>query len=89
VPTGGLQLIWQGTGNSWDWDQADDILDSNGNPNAAKGSILNGNKLTIELSKALKNYDDFVESYMAKILLGYYSPDIAGLGVIKAYLLYE
>jgi uncharacterized protein YxeA len=89
APSGGLQVIWQGDGNAWDWAQNDEILSDTGSPNAAKGASLSGNVLKIELSKALKDYSKLAASTKAKIFIAYYSPDAAGLGITRAYLIIE
>ena len=87
VPSGTLQLIWQGDGKEpSDWNQ-EDITTNMGKELPAKGTSFDGNKLTIELSKALKGYDDFVKSTQAKIILGYYSTTLDDLGIKEAYLL--
>jgi hypothetical protein len=86
-PIGGLQVIWQGDGNGWAWDQMDGVLSNDGVPDASKGAVLSGdNVLTIELSKALKNYNKLAGSTQAKIYLGYYSNTVADLGVFEADL---
>nr|AGS51647.1 glycoside hydrolase family 5 [uncultured bacterium contig00026] len=90
APTGGLQIVWQGNYNSnWDWNQTDGILAS-GVPDATKGAALSEDfVLTIELSLALTNYSQLASCTQAKFLLGYFSPDIAGLGITSAYLVIE
>jgi hypothetical protein len=89
-PTGGLQVIWQGDGNSWDWAQNDGILSDTGSPSASKGATLSGdNELKIELSKALKDYSKLAASTKAKIFVAYYTGGVAGLGVTRAYLICE
>jgi hypothetical protein len=89
APSGGLQMIWQGDGNAWDWAQNDGVLGDAGSPNASKGASLSGNVLKIELSKALKDYSKLAASTKAKLFIAYYTPDIAGLGITKAYLILE
>jgi hypothetical protein len=89
APAGGLHIVWQSDIDDWDWNQTE-ILNANGIPYADKGTILDGNIIIIELSKVLKNYSKFVKTrWNVKLLLGYFSPDIAGLGVRGAYFLYE
>jgi hypothetical protein len=89
-PTGGLQVIWQGDGNSWTWEQQDNVLTSSGAPNAIRGATLSDdNVLTIELSKALKNYGRMARCTKIKLYLGYYSKNIDDLGVIQADLVSE
>nr|AXS01229.1 hypothetical protein [uncultured bacterium] len=89
-PAGGLQIIWQGDSDGWNWNQNDGVLSDKGEPNAAKGASLSeDNVLTIDLSKALNKYSDyFVNNTKTKILLGYYSDDVAALGIKKADFLY-
>jgi hypothetical protein len=84
-PTGGLQLIWQGDKNNWTWEQQDGILSNSGAPNANRGATLSDdNVLTIELSKALKNYSRMERCTLVKIYLGYYSKTVDDLGVFQA-----
>jgi hypothetical protein len=84
-PIGGLQVIWQGDGNGWGWAQMDGVLANDGTPNADKGAVLSAdNVLRIELSKAFVNYDLIKESTQFKMFLGYYSDNIADLGITKA-----
>jgi len=85
VPTGGMQIIWQGDSDDYGWNQ-EDILSNLGAADASKGTSFEGTTLKIELSKALKNYSVYITNTKVKILIAYYSPDIAGLGVTKAYL---
>jgi post-segregation antitoxin (ccd killing protein) len=90
-PTGGFDMIWQGTGNDWSWDQQDGILSNEGEPNAQLGAtileVAGKVILKIELSKALKNYNLLASSaFNAKFYIAYYSPDIEGLGITRAYL---
>jgi hypothetical protein len=89
-PTGGLQMIWQGDSDGWNWNQNDGVLADDGTPNAAKGATLSDdNVLTIDLSKALNKYSDmFVNNTKTKILLGYYSPNVEALGITKAEFTY-
>jgi uncharacterized repeat protein (TIGR02543 family) len=90
-PVGGVQLVWQGAGSGIDpsaWN-ANTITSDSGDPNPAKGTSWDAeNKFfTIELSKALIDYNVFVTAVDgAKILLGYWSPK-GGLGVVDAWLL--
>jgi hypothetical protein len=86
-PSGGLQIVWQGS-LSWSWNQ-ENILTDSGEAIPEKGTSIEGNTLKIELSLALKDYDKFQGSEQAKVLIAYYSPDIDGLGIEEAYLLYE
>jgi hypothetical protein len=84
-PIGGLQLIWQGDGNSWAWAQTDGILSDSGVPNAARGVTLSAdNVLRIDLSKSLKDYGLVAGCTKIKFYLGYYSDDIDSLGVYQA-----
>jgi hypothetical protein len=86
-PAGGFQIVWQGTGD-WGWN-SNSILTDSGEAIPDKGTSIEGNTLKIELSLALVKYEQFQGSTQAKILLAYYSPDIDGLGIEEAYLLYE
>jgi hypothetical protein len=88
-PAGGLQVIWQGTADGWNWNQNDGVLSDTGVPNAAKGATLSAsNVLTIDLTKALNKYAEYQTCEQVKILLGYYSPNIAALGITKADFTY-
>jgi len=90
APTGGFQIIWQGDGDGWAWDQTDNVLANDGSPDPSKGSAITVKdgvtSLVIELSKAVKNYDKFLESEQIKLFIAYYSNNITDLGVTKAYL---
>ena len=77
APTGGMQVIWQGDGDAWAWDQTDGVIPNDG---------MTGTQLVVDLSSTLKNYDLFKASTQLKLLLGYYSNNIADLGITKAYL---
>lgn len=77
APTGGLQIIWQGDGDSWTWNQTDGVI-----PDAGSDQT----KIEIDLASTLKNYEAFKASTQVKVFLGYYSDNIDGLGVTKAYL---
>jgi uncharacterized repeat protein (TIGR02543 family) len=90
-PIGGVQIIWQGDGDDWNWNQ-NAITDDNGNFDSAKGAVLTEEAddtftLKIELSKALANYGALEDSYKAKIFIAYYSPNFDALGIIKADLI--
>jgi len=76
APTGGLQFIWQGDGDGWAWTQTDGVVGNDGTDQTT---------IVIELATTAKNYDKFLASEQIKIFLGYYSPDIAGLKIEKAY----
>ena len=86
-PTGGLQLIWQGTGpgvSPTDWNQTE-ILNNKGEADFSKGSyITQDGALVIELSIALKDYNKFVTLTGGKILLGYYSNTVDDLMITNA-----
>ena len=89
TPTGSMDIIWQGDNNSnWNWTQTDGILNG-GSPSAAKGATLSNNELKIELKKALDNYSKLSSCTKVKLFIAYYTPDIAGLGITKAYLILE
>ena len=77
APAGGLQIIWQGNGDDWAWNQTDGVIPSEGTEETT---------IRIDLATALKNYSKFKSSTEAKILLGYYSDNMADLGVTRAYL---
>ncbi|MDR0293872.1 MAG: hypothetical protein LBH95_06955 [Oscillospiraceae bacterium] len=77
APTGGMQIIWQGDGDSWTWNQTDGVLPDTGTEKTT---------LRIDLASTLKNYDKFKASTKAKIFIGYYSNNIADLGITRAYL---
>ena len=77
APTGGLQVIWQGNGDDWAWNQTNDVIPSDGTTETT---------IRIDLASTLKNYAKFKASTEAKILLGYYSENIADLGITRAYL---
>jgi hypothetical protein len=86
-PVGGLQMIWQGDGNNWAWDQMDGVLSDAGGPNSSKGATLSDDLvLRIELSKALKNYNKVADCTQFKMYLGYYSTSVQSLGIITADL---
>ena len=92
TPKGGMQFIWLGDGNNWGWSAGQEvILKDNGDPDEKKGTKFRDNEkkvLEIELSKAVKEYKKFVSvaSTKVKIIIGYYSSNIADLGITKAYL---
>jgi hypothetical protein len=77
APTGGLQVIWQGDGDNWGWNETSGVI-----PNTGTSETT----IVIELADTLKNYEAYLTNTMVKIFLGYYSPDIAGLGVTRAFL---
>ena len=77
APTGGLQVIWQGNGDDWAWNQTNDVIPSDGTTETT---------IRIDLASTLKNYAKFKASTEAKILLGYYSENISDLGITRAYL---
>ena len=85
LPAGGVQVIWQGNGDGWTWNQ-NAITSDKGEPDAEKGTLVDGNKFKIELSKAFLKYDLFVASSQIKFFLAYYSPNPDALGITKAYL---
>jgi len=62
------------------------ITDNGGVPDPSKGAVLSGNKMTIELSKALIRYDAFTSPVLTevKLVVAYYQ-GIANL-IDKAYL---
>jgi uncharacterized protein YjdB len=90
VPNAFMQIIWQGDGDSWAWNQRDGILSNNGEPNAELGVTITQSAgkviLRIELSKAFINYYALLICSKVKFFLSYYSPDIEGLGITRAYL---
>jgi hypothetical protein len=89
APTGSMDIIWQGDNNNdWNWTQTDGILNG-GSPSASKGATLSNNVLKIELKKALGSYSSLASCEYAKLFIAYYTPDIAGLGITKAYLICE
>jgi hypothetical protein len=93
---GGMQLIWQGGGASGTsfsgWNQTD-LLTNSGEGKDGMTTVSEDKKtLTIELAKGLKDYDTIDGNHNGlQIFLAYYSgPNkIIGLGVKKAYLLFE
>jgi hypothetical protein len=89
APTGGMQIIWQGDGkSSSDWNQTNSVLGNNGEDSDMATVV--GTTLTIELSKAFKDYDTvFQLCTQAKFFVGYYSTNVADLGITSAYLLIE
>ena len=88
LPTGGVQLVWQGDGEGG-W-HSNNILTGTGGVIAEAGTSFDGTNLKIELSKAFTKYDSFLKSReWAKFLIAYYSPDVAALGITKAYLIIE
>ena len=76
-PTGGMQVIWQGDGDGWSWNQTDGVIPDGG---------MDGTTLTIDLPSTLENYDAFTQSTQIKFFLGYYDDNIADLGIVSAYL---
>jgi hypothetical protein len=91
-PAGGFQIVYQGNGTpGWAWNQVD-VLAGDGTPIDDMGAFVaqEGDKyiLAVEFSKAFaeKDYEGFIKSTQAKILIAYYNPDLAGLGIQKAYL---
>jgi len=107
APVGGMQLIWQGNGNSWGWGQTVILGDTGEIEDEEMAMLLNKDSpelaeigltdlkdvdtiLAINLAAALTDYEDkFVSdaNTQIKIIIGYYAPDIAGLGLLRAYLL--
>jgi len=92
---GGISIIWGGYGenkaeeslglSNAGW-MSQQIVSNGGEPDASKGAVLSGNKLTIELPKALIRYDGFTSPVITevKIVIAYYQ-GIANL-IDKAYL---
>jgi hypothetical protein len=90
APVNGLQIIWQGDGDNYGWNEQQEVLKNDGTPDPEKGASVteDGGKaiLRFELSKACKNYEAVALSTKAKIFIGFYSPNVDGLGITKAYL---
>jgi len=92
---GGISIIWGGYGenkaeeslglSNAGW-MSQQIVANDGTPDPAKGAVLSGNKLKIELPKALIRYDGFTSPVITevKIVIAYYQ-GIANL-IDKAYL---
>ncbi|MDR0325857.1 MAG: hypothetical protein LBI19_07185 [Oscillospiraceae bacterium] len=76
-PTGGMQIIWQGDGDDWAWNQTNGVIPDGGTEETT---------IRIDLAKTLINYDKFKASTHAKIFLGYYSTNVDDLGVTRATL---
>ena len=80
APTGGMQIIWQGDGSSGglaDWNQTDKVIPNDG---------MSDTSIVIDLASTLKNYDEFQASTQIKLIIAYYSNNIADLGITRAYL---
>jgi hypothetical protein len=89
APTGGLQFIWQGNGDGWTWNEQGGVLTNTGGA-TDMATVTEGDDgiftLKIDLSKAVKNYEGFLASTQVKFFIAYYSPNVAALGITKAYL---
>jgi hypothetical protein len=92
---GGIQIVWQDPA-SWGWYQ-NDILTDSGEGNPEYGTSISEDKktLTIDLSKALKDYgvangfaDKTAKTKSVKLILAYYTGEnkMKGLEVVKADL---
>jgi hypothetical protein len=89
APTGGFQFVWSNAAEGWK--QVNGVLSDNGVPDPDKGASIiekdDGVIFSIELSKVIgTDYEVFKASTTAKILIAYYTPDLTGLGLQKAYL---
>jgi len=94
---GSGEIIWQDL-SSWGWNNTDGILGENGEAVEAKGTSVSDDKktLTIDLSKALKNYnvanigfiDQTAKLKKVQLILAYYggTNKMKGLEVVKADL---
>jgi hypothetical protein len=99
-PEGGIDLIWGGNDNTTTdgkigglgaWNSTA-IFSSTGNPASSKGVEKEGNKITIQLNKALANYDKYIgeTATAVRLVIAYYgtgSGGLAELGITAAYLL--
>ena len=86
--TGGMQLVFQGDGDGWAWNQFD-ILGDTGDPITGVEVSEDKKTITIEFSVVFEGWEDFTSGEKAKIIIGYYSTNIASLDLQEAYLLYE
>jgi hypothetical protein len=91
LPGGGGSIIWQGDADDA-WKSKAIFANDGGGAIADNGVSITGNTITIELSKALPDYDKFVTcTEWAKFLIQYYGPDSANfdtLGLVSAKLTY-
>jgi uncharacterized repeat protein (TIGR02543 family) len=87
-PTGGMQIIWQGDGNSWGWDSTD-IITGAFVIAPDKGAAWDDETktLTIDLTLALKNYEKLIDCTKAKFFIAYYSSNVDDLGILTADLI--
>jgi len=87
-PSGEVQIIWQGNGDNWNWNQTT-IINDDGVPDATKGAVWDdaAKTLTIELPKALAGYNALKSSTQAKFFIAYYKPDFNALGLVTAELI--
>ena len=77
VPEGeGIQMVWQGDGNSWAWTQKD----------LKVADFLQGTTLVFPLADVFLRYDEFKASTQVKFYVCYYDKNMDDLGVVKAYL---
>jgi len=96
APSGGVQFIWQGDSDNWNWNQIT-ILENDGSAIDGITTITTEGETTvlkIALSTAAGTeaggkggYDNFLANTQVKFYIAYYSPDIDGLGILRAYLL--
>jgi len=97
VPPADISLVWQGDADStmvWNNDDGTTTTENGSwlwNQGAYKSPVVSGNKIILNLSDWLINYNEFKNNVeFAKILIGYYGDGgIDGLGITKAYLTYD
>lgn len=77
-PTGSMQIVWQGDGDGWSWNQTNDIVGEDG---------MEELTLTINLFEVLVNFDAFKASTQLKLIIGYENVD--DLGITRAYLVLD
>ncbi|MDR0292975.1 MAG: LPXTG cell wall anchor domain-containing protein [Oscillospiraceae bacterium] len=75
-PAGGMQFIIQSDGDNYAWNQNDGAIPDTG---------LDATSIDIDLTK-MKGFSALKDATKAKFFLGYYSSNIADLGITKAYL---
>jgi hypothetical protein len=88
IPSGGMELVWQGPANELWWNVRA-ILDENGNVIDGTSTAWDAETktLTINLSEALADYDLFIDQPSINLIIAYYGlDDIGDLGILSARL---
>jgi len=78
---GGIQVFLNGDGTDWAWKQSDLVSDWLGIQHGFAETVY----LVIQLD-AIPDFDAFIGGEQGQVMIRYYSPGFAALGVQKAYL---